>query len=182
MKTLQRILLCVCALCALSFSFATDNATTQSPVYVAKSTGTVPVIEMPQTQASDPTLKQAIASAAAQTLVDQINQFVNILVSYEPANLGANKSGSIGVLARIQVAKISKLGCDIDALTGMAAPTNKLSLGGKSFSDFSGQAGIGISWSWTKPRTPYYARVGFGVLETAGSEPQGTVYGLIGIR
>jgi hypothetical protein len=178
MKNLQRILLTTCALCALvSSSFADNTVQPVTPgTYIARSTPTV--LQTP----TQPTLSQSIVAAASQTLVDQINQFANVLVSYEPAPLGSNKSGSLGVLARIQVAKISKLGCDIDALTGMAAPTNKLSLGGKSFSDFSGQAGIGISWSWTKPSTPYYARIGFGVLETAGSQPQGTMYGLIGIR
>ena len=89
------------------------------------------------------------------------------------------KPAEVGLLARYQFARIPKLGCDIDTLAGLGIPTKQLSLGGKSLSDLTGQAGIGASWSWSWPKKAYKLRIGAGVLELAGGQPEGSVYILV---
>lgn len=111
-----------------------------------------------------------------QTFFSQVSQFINIPIVYE------FKPAALGVLARVQVGTVSKLGADIDSLFGAAIPTSKLTIGGKTLSDLTGQAGCGLSWSWTYPKTNYFLRAGVGVLEVAGQQPMGSIYLMIGKR
>ena len=116
-------------------------------------------------------------TSRAQSLssLPNLSSVVNVPVIYE------FKPQSIGVLARVQIGRIPVIGGDIDTLAGLASPTKNLVLG-KSFADLSGQAGFGVSWSWTEPKTNYYLRAGVGVLQVAGGQPQGSIYAMIGIR
>lgn len=118
----------------------------------------------------------ACAQTAPQTLLSQLGQFVNVPLVYE------FKPAALGLLARVQVGRITKLGCDIDSLAGVALPTKQFSLGGKSFSDLTGQIGTGISWSWTRPGTSQYLRVGVGLLMLTGQQPSGSIYAMAGVR
>ncbi len=104
-----------------------------------------------------------------------LTKLLNIPVVYE------FKPASLGILGRFQTGKISKLGCDIDTLAGLASPTKSLVLG-KELANLTGQAGFGASWSWTVPKTSYYFRAGVGVLEIQGSQPSGSVYVMAGIH
>jgi hypothetical protein len=118
------------------------------------------------TQSSTPT--------TSQTLVSEIQSVLNVPLVYE------FKPEVFGILGRAQVGSIKKFGCDIDALAGLGLPTKNFSIGTKSFSDLTGQAGVGGSWKWTYPKTAYFLRAGVGVLQKVGGQPFGSIYVLIG--
>ena len=119
----------------------------------------------------------AAQTAQAQSLptLPNLSNVVNVPIVYE------FKPQAMGVLARVQIGRIAEFGCDIDTLAGLTTPTKSLVLG-QSFANLSGQAGGGVSWSWTYPKSSYFLRAGVGVLEIAGGQPQGSIYLMIGKR
>ena len=91
------------------------------------------------------------------------------------------KSKEAGVVLTHRIDSIKRLGLDIDAIAGTAAPTNKMILG-EHFSDFTGLAGIGLSGSWTYPKSAYFLQAGVSVVQQAGTQPSASVYLMIGVR
>ena len=156
MKNLQRILLCICAVCAFSISFADNAALPTTPgTYVARSfeTGTVPIV-------AAPTVVQTTVPTTFTT-----GGIINPTIYYNM------KIKAYGLVNLTKIDTFKRLALDLSMLYGAESAFKSVNL-----SDFTGVAGVSLTHTFVLD-TNLKALIGAAITWDSGQQPSGGVVG-----